>query len=217
MKKSSLLIIAMICIALLAGCENVTQPQMEELSPEEIARANDALVSLTEIDGVYRASEVSCFFTSFYDKTEEINFAEFLRYFPIRERLEDTDSEEYASVLDMMAIENPDVKQSPSMLAPIYRYRKEDISAILKKYANITIDDLASTDGVIYLEKYDAFYNTTSDFAPGIFECVSGKTLEDMVYLFSAADTNGNRIQLILTAADGEYYIQSFQKEILLK
>ncbi len=212
MKKIVFIIVAAICIALLASCGKPEQAKVEQLSAEEITRANDAFASLTEVDGVNKASEISCFFTSFYDKPEEINLAEFLRYCPARERLEDTNSEEYASILEIEAKENPEIMEFPEILGPIYRYEKEDISNILKTYSNITADDLANLDGIIYLEKFDAFYISTSDFAPGSFECVGGEKIGDTIRLWSATDETGKRVELTLTVVNENYYIQSFKQ-----
>ncbi len=212
MKQGSLLMIGIACIALLVGCGEQTQTKAKPLTAEEIFQANDAFVSMLVTDGVGRSSEISCFFTSFYEKPEDIDFEAFMRYCPIGDRLEDTDSEEYVSFLGAEAMRDPAVSEMQSLPVPVSRYPKEAVSSILKKYANITVDDLTNIESVIYLEKYDAFYKMTSDFRPGCFECVGGEKIGDTIRLWSATDENGYRTQLTLAAVDGTYYIHSFQQ-----
>ncbi len=212
MKKQLLRMIAISCILLLAGCGANDPSEAIPLTEEEISQCNDAFVSVITTENGFEVTEISCFFTCFYEKAENIHFAEFLRYCPAGERLEDINSEEYAAFVSTLEQADPSVKDLPSLPVPVRRYSKEAVSVLLKKYANITTDDLANTDGVIYLEKYDAYYNMTSDFAPGSFQCVGGEKIGNTVHLWSAADENEMRTQLTLVVVDGTYYIQSFQQ-----
>ncbi len=207
MKKFRILLILIICIALLAGCGSQAQPQITPLTEEEIAQANEAFVSMAETETGFAASEISCFFTSFYAQPQDIDLSAFLRYCPAGVRLTDADSKEYDAFLAAEAAFDP-----MSIPGPARRHSKEAVSAILKKYANITVDELINKDNVIYLEAYDAFYNTTSDFAPGTFQCVGGEKDGNTVRLWTETAEDGTRVQLTLTAADGTYYIQSFQQ-----
>ncbi len=212
MRKHLLQIIAIFCIMLLVGCGKNDPSKAIPLTEEEIVKCNDAFVNVITTENGFEATEISCFFTCFYENTEDINLADFLRYCPVGEKLEGIDREEYASFLSAEKAENPNAENWEDVPTPVRRYPKEVVSAILKKYANITIDDLANTDGVIYLEKYDAYYNTTSDFAPASFQCVSGEKIGNTIHLWSASDENGMCIQLTLVVVDGNYYIHSFQK-----
>ncbi len=212
MKKHLLRMIAIFCIMLLVGCGANDHSKAIPLTEEEISRCNEAFVGVVTTENGFEVSEISCFFTSFYEKAEDINLTEFLRYCPVGEKLENMNSEEYASFLAAEKVENPSAENWEELPTPVRRYSKEAVSAILKKYANITTDDLANTDGVIFLEEYDAYYNMTSDFAPGSFQCVGGEKIGNTVRLWSATDKNGMRIQLTLIVVDGTYYIQSFQQ-----
>ncbi len=212
MKKQLLRMIAIFCIMLLVGCGANDPSEAIPLTEKEISQCKDAFVSVVTTEDGFEVSEISCFFTSFYENPEDINLADFLRYCPVGEKLENMDSEEYASFLAAEKAENPSAENWEEVPVPVRRYSKEAVSAILKKYADITTDDLANTDGVIFLEKYDAYYNMTSDFAPGSFPCVGGEKIGDTIHLWSATDENGMRTQLTLVAVDGTYYIQSFQQ-----
>lgn len=54
---------------------------------------------------------------------------------------------------------------------PIRRYTRQTVDRVLEEYAGITVHDLSGVgmDTVLYLEEYDAWYNFTSDYGPGIF------------------------------------------------
>ncbi len=216
MKKLIALYLSVIVALSIVGCgkEAASSPggKAISLTEKEISQSNEAFVSVLSTEQGLEVTEISCFFTSFYEKPEAINFVEFLRYCPIGERLEDINSEEYAAFVSALEQADPSIKDSPSLPVPVRRYPKEAVSAILKKYANITIDDLLNTEGVIYLEEYDAFYNMTSDFAPGSFQCTGGEKIGNTIYLWSDADENKMRIQLTIVVGDENYYIQSFQE-----
>ena len=66
---------------------------------------------------------------------------------------------------------------------------------------------------MLYLEEYDAYYNFTSDFGPGIFVCVGGEKAGDIIRLWSAPkDNDGSRDVLTIREADGGYFIQAYQE-----
>ncbi len=207
MRKNLLLMIVFACIVLLIGCGTKEPLKTIPLTEEEITQANEAFVSVTTTDTGFMASEISCFFSCFYAQPQDIDLREFLRYCPADDKLTDTESDEYHAFLAVEAADDPN-----SFPAPVRRYSKEAVSAILEKFANITVDELVNTDGVIYLEAYDAFYNTTSDFAPGTFQCVGGEKNGNTIRLWAETDENGKRVELTLTAVDGTYFIQSFQQ-----
>ena len=58
-----------------------------------------------------------------------------------------------------------------------------------------------------YLEETDAFYTTTSDYAPGFFICTSGNVLGDTATLL---EEDGTRV-LALRYVGDHWYIQSLQ------
>ena len=84
------------------------------------------------------------------------------------------------------------------MPVPTHRYRVSRINDALMQYAGITLDDL-STDWrhdarMLYVPEYDAFYNFTSDFGPGMFEPRYGERSGDIVTLWG--DSAVLRLQL---------------------
>lgn len=95
---------------------------------------------------------------------------------------------------------------------PVARFHKADVSTLLKKFADITVDELNSTEGIAYLKEYDAFYNLTGDFGPGTFACAGGGKEGEFIRLWSEphGDT-GSRSMLTIREADGRYLIQSLQ------
>ena len=88
------------------------------------------------------------------------------------------------------------------------RYPREKVSALLQKYAGVTIDQLDWGE-MLYLEEYDAFYNFTSDYGPGFFTCAGGQITGDTVLLWSEPDFNGSRCELTLRKSGENWLIQS--------
>lgn len=161
-----------------------TTPGAVQLTQAEIDRVNEALASTVSFTDEYgftyvTASEISCFFTSEYATPAEIDLAAFLRYAPFSSS-PDIDSAEFRAAVTALGYD-PD----GTFDVPLHRFRKDDVSAVLKKYAGITVDDLNSVEGVAYLEEYDAFYNCTSDFGSGVFDCIGGERTGDTVRLWS--------------------------------
>ena len=61
-----------------------------------------------------------------------------------------------------------------------------------------------------YLPEYDAYYNYTSDFGPGIFTCTWGERNDDLIRLYQ--ETGERTIVLTLRELDGEtWHIVSFR------
>lgn len=215
MRKRITCMLLCFCLFLLAGCgrEDMSVP----LTEEQIARANEAFTSEMAVfeegrtTAIVYSTEISCFFTSFYSDPSQIDLREFLLYCPIDTILEDSDAEEFQAV--MAADGNAHGGVLPSdYVVPVHRYRKADVSALLKKYADITVDELANTENALYLEEYDSFYNFTSDFGPGYFQCVGGEIQGDTIRLWSEVDEEGSRSVLTIREVDGKYFIQAFEK-----
>lgn len=214
MKRRNFGILLGICLLLLAGCAR--EAADGPLTQAEIAQANEAFQSQRAVYEEGRSTatvyptEISCFFTSYYADPSEIALREFLQYCPIDSVLEDSDAEEFRTVIAAI-LEDPTFFSLPSKyVVPVHRYRKADVSALLTKYAGITIEELVNTEGVLYLEEYDAFYNFTSDFGPGRFECVGGERTGDTIRFWSETDEEGNRKELTVRKEKGTYVIQSF-------
>lgn len=182
--------------------EPAPEEEVAALTPEEIEKANEAFSPVRYGDNTRYASEISCFFTSEYTDVRELDFEEFLRYCPAQTMLEDTEAEEFDAV---MAAEGGEYFAA-DFIYPVHRFKKGEISALLKKYAGITVDDLKDTSRVTYLEKYDCFYNFSSDFGPGTFQCEKGWK-EGNQYRFVSEESGK---ELVIEKVGEEYFIRSF-------
>src|SRR5699024_5553422 len=95
-----------LALLLLAGCAKQAptpaspSPAAETrpLTQEEIDRVNEAFSALAEQDGVAYSTPVSGFFTSYYDDVKDLDFMEFLRYFPGDGLVEEDDQAEFAAL-----------------------------------------------------------------------------------------------------------------------
>lgn len=197
---------------LLSGCGQAEKPPETEdngpisLTAEEIEQVNEAFAATYTVDHATYATQISCFFTSYYERPEDINFREFMYLFSPEEILPD-DSEELQA---LSRLEDwPFGAFEPDFLpVPIHKFSRADVDAALEKYMGITTADLTHVNDngptLLYLEEYDAYYNFTSDFGPGIFRCVSGRRDGDRVIL------TGSRAELTLEQqADGSWYFVS--------
>ena len=129
---------------------------------------------------------IGCFFTSYYSTPRDIDLIEFLAYFPLGEVVSDNygtivDEAERAAVIA--------TGKYPGVFIPTHRYRVSDINAALMQYAGITLDDMTTDwrhdERMLYLPAYDAFYNFTSDFGPGVFVPERGERSGTLVRLYS--------------------------------
>ena len=71
----------LLTLTLLIGCGNKETERLIKavpLSKEEIEQVNKALSAIQEDNGTTCSTEVSCFFTSYYDKVEELDFKNLL-------------------------------------------------------------------------------------------------------------------------------------------
>ncbi len=185
--KKIILISLIIMMALMTGCgnesNNIQQTEgttVEEatesvLSTDEIAEYNRKLESIIDNgDGSSTMSEISCFFTSYYEDPMDIDLPEFLRYCPLAEAVNDED--EFQKIKAAADFELPD--SINDMNTPIWKYRREAVDALLTKYTGISTADLSGkTNGrseLVYVEDTDSWYNFTSDCGPGFFTAVSG-------------------------------------------
>ena len=187
---TSAFLLVIICNCMMAGCNNNNSSGDEqqnatidlpesipdgELSDDVIATFNEVFApTVTDSDGNISASEISCFFTSFYDDPSDIDLPEFLRYCPLGVIIDD--EEEYHKVKETATFDMPDsISEMPT---PVRRFDRQSVDDLLDKYAGITTADLTeNTNGraeMVYVESEDAFYNFTSDFGPGSFVAVLG-------------------------------------------
>ena len=233
--------LVLLFVSALAGCvkhsteaENtITNQESEPTQPEQSAIVIDMIPGmplsteeLTRFNDIFFAAQadinyflpVNGFFTSHYDDVTKLDFVEFLRYYPDDGILEEKDASEFEALskdpnfpwnAGDFGEETLTVNDLPT---PTHRILRTSVDETLQKYAGITTADLKNTEGVCYLSEYDAYYNFTSDFGPGLFECVGGKKDGNIVRLWSDADIyDGHRDLLTLQEKDGNYYIKSFQ------
>lgn len=205
-------------LLLASGCGDKTNRQGKEpwipvdvpngiLSSEVLREYNKAFSPIiTDEDGVTHATEISCFFTSFYDKASDIDLEDFLKYCPIG--IPVTEEDEFREIKAIAGFDLGADKLS-LMPTPIWKYDIEEIDNLLNKYTGITTEELSlDTDalqGLIYLESRNAYYNLTSDFGPGSFIAVSGEKQGDLIIL-----TDSRGISLTIEMKNGYPLIVSF-------
>lgn len=190
------------------------------LSEEELAQFSEIFYTVQA--NVNYFLPVNGFFNSYYDDVTELDFVEFLRYYPDDGCLEEEDAAEFEALSGLPDFpwkaehfekETITVNDLPT---PTHRILRSSVDETLQKYAGITTSDLKNIEGVLYLPEYDAYYNFTSDFGPGLFRCVGGKRDGNTIRLWSDIYSyDSSRGILTLQEADGTFYIKSLQKETL--
>ncbi len=213
MKKKIFSLLIITCFIFLTGCTGNAKPsEKRSLTDEEISQANEAFAIMIETESGPEVNPISCFFTCYYTDPTEIDLEAFLRYCPVGQRLEDTDAQECSAFLAAAEFSGEawDNKLPSQLPLPIHRKPKDAVTSLLKKYANITANDLICPETVVYLEEYDAYYTTTSDFAPGWFQCVNGEKEGNLIRLWSEPNKDGMRNELTLQIKEETYYIQSY-------
>lgn len=211
----------------LAGCAQQQPPpssptpaaETRPLTQGEIEQVNEAFSAMVEQDRVAYATPVSGFFTSYYDDVKNLDFMEFLRYFPGDGLVEEDDQAEFAALAALpdfpFAEEAANLGwTSPSDLpVPIHRILRSSVDETLERYAGITSADLTNTDDTLYLPEYDSWYTFTSDFGPGFFICAGGEVNEatDSVLLWANPWEDGSRTELTLEQDGEAWHIRSFR------
>ena len=147
-----------------------------------------------------------CFLTSYYDDVTELNFEEFMRYFPGDGS--QTSEAEFEALREVAGWPFGQVESLEKMPVPVHNYSKRLVDLILGEYAGISTEDLDTSD-VAYLPEYDAYYNYTSDFGPGMFVCTRGERDGDAIRLYSV---NGTDLLTLLQVDDTSYQIVSLQR-----
>lgn len=192
-------------------------PNRGDLTEEQVEQVNRAFMAHEEMGGVVVEREVNGFFTSYYADARELDFAEFLWYYPSDGDLGEEDLEEFAALAEL-----PDFHWkkeyfaesglTPSRLpVPTHRILRASVDETLRKYAGITTADLKHIEGTLYLKDYDAYYTFTSDFGPGSFTCEGGRVENDIAVLWSEKyGSGGYRDELTLEREGENWYIRSF-------
>ena len=140
----------------------------------------------------------SYFFSSYYENVRNLNFEEFIRYFPDSGQATEAEFEALKKLDDWPFKQ---VARMEDMPVPIHRHTVSSINEVLTRWGGITTSDL-DTAGVCYLEEYDAYYTYTSDFNMFYFIAESGEQVGNYVYLRKSVE-NGNIAVLTLRLMPG--------------
>ena len=186
----------------------------EPLSEEEIEFFNDMINPITVSKGNMEQNPWGDFFMSYYDNVREINFPSFIAYFPSDGSK--VDEEEFQKLRKVEAWGFENCKTLEDMVVPVHSISKKEVDAVLTEYAGITSDDL-DTSAVAYLEEYDCYYTSTSDFAWGMFICSEGERIGNTIYLYGESELSfysdeGTTDMLVLQEDEGTYKIISHQR-----
>ena len=149
----------------------------------------------------------SYFLTSYYGNVRDLNFEEFLRYFPQDGSI--SDEAEFEALKNLEGWPFKHAESMEQMLVPIHKISAASVNEVLRAYGGITAADLSNTDGVFYLKDYDAYYTYTSDFGFSSFAAESGQQVENYVYLYgNLNDRNRSVLTLRLTpGTDGWQFV----------
>ena len=172
------------------------------LTQEELAAYNavmDPAVRDESGDIVdFHIQPFSYFFSSYYKNVRNLNFEEFIRYFPDSGQATEAEFEALKK-LDNWPFKQ--VERMEDMPTPIHRHTVSSINEVLTRWGGITTSNL-DTSGVCYLEEYDAYYTFTSDFNMFYFIAESGEQVGNYVYLRKSVE-NGNIAVLTLRLMPG--------------
>lgn len=198
-----------------APSENTTQP----LTQEELDWYDELFTPIqTRANGNHVSNPLCSFFMSYYDRPEDLDLEQFLRYFPDDGVVAEGDITQQENNAELQALQAHPLWPFGSATfipQPIHRYTRETVDQVLEQYAGITTRDLTvvESDDLIYLEEYDAWYNFTSDFAAGLFSCDSGTRTGNQVTLYSAPTGDGAHFVLILEETEDGFHILSHLRE----
>ena len=134
----------------------------------------------------------------YYKNVRNLNFEEFIRYFPDSGQATEAEFEALKKLDDWPFNR---VARMEDMPVPIHRHTVSSINEVLTRWGGITTSDL-DTAGVCYLEEYDAYYTYTSDFNMFYFIAESGEQVGNYVYLRKSVE-NGNIAVLTLRLMPG--------------
>lgn len=209
MKKVFVIMIGLMLI-ISSSC---SQPQAESrsLSEKEIQTVNEAFEPLlpankgdmnviTSSEGEFILNPILHFFTSYYDKPTNLDIGKFVYYIPRETFVTAEDEKELEKLKELEGLPFDNLDNSP---VPFGRIPFATVEKYLKKYMNVSLDDMTNMGDALYLEEYETFYSYTSDFGPGIFHCTSGEINGDIVTLYS------KNAVLALKKDDTNYYIIS--------
>ena len=151
----------------------------------------------------------SYFLTSYYGNVRDLNFEEFLRYFPQDGSI--SDEAEFEALKNLEGWPFKHAESMEQMLVPIHKISAASVNEVLRAHGGITAADLSNTDGVFYLKDYDAYFTYASDFGFSSFAAESGQQVENYVYLYgNLNDRNRSVLTLRLTPGTDGWQIMSY-------
>ncbi len=186
------------------------------LSEEEIQFFNDMFYPmLNDVTEALETNPWSHFFMSYYDEVWEINFPAFVYYFPSDGSK--VDEEEFQKLREVEAWRFDNCETLDEMPVPVHSISKKEVDAVLKEYTGIITSDDLDTSAVAYLEEYDCYYTSTSDYGPGMFICSDGERIGNTVYLYGESglsfynESEEVTDMLVLVEEEGKYKVVSHQ------
>lgn len=216
--KHRLMVPIVLCLCLTLGACGLSAEGPVPLTQAEIDRANDAFAAMVQEGGTVRAAPWNGFFLSAYNDVTELDFAAFLSYCPGDGYLEDADQEEFAALAALPGAFFAEAYASgrwtsPSDLpVPVHRILRSSVDATLEEWAGVTTEDLQNTDGVLYLEDYDAYYTFTSDFGPGEFLCAGGESDGETARLWTETAGDGTRWEVVFQRDGEDWHLRSHRQ-----
>gem|GEM_PF-6629337 len=165
------------------------------LSSEQCIRLNKNFIPTSwnkNSSGIASTNPLNGFFSCYYERPEDIDLNEFLRYnFDLDIGFTDDDfdllRQHNVQIADLSSDET--YEDAVRMQAPIHKYPRKKVDALLTKHAGITTADLSSVPDMVYLEEFKSYYNFTSDYGPLPFNCSAGRITGDTVYLSDGGAT----------------------------
>ena len=200
---------AVLFAALAVGCTFTgAKSETIPLTADEVDSYNKAFEPMLydEQGRPIGVNPLSQFLTSYYDRPEDINLAELLRYYPPDGDV--AEKAEFEALKDAANWPFGADATLDSMPVPIRRFTARTINDTLEMYMSITLEDLngVGLDELVYSEEYDSYYNFTSDFASGAFVCTRGERQGNIIRLYS------EHAMLTLKERDGGFLILSHQR-----
>lgn len=154
----------------------------EIIDKKEIGEVNKAFEQIIPSDDPaheHMINPICHFFSSYYEKPQDINLMQFIKYLSNGEELNNDnpdDRKQFEELKKLSDFPFKDVQSLKDMSVPIVRKSVASVNEVLSKYAGITVDDLKDTRDVLYLgNPYMSFYTYTSDAGAGFFNCNGGE------------------------------------------
>lgn len=203
-----LIVIGVISVIFLAQERDVRQLTQKEIG--EVNKAFEQIIPSDEPTQEFMINPICYFFSSYYEKPQDINLMQFIKSFGIGEELRNDnpdDRKQFEELKKLSDFPFQHVQSLKDMPVPIQRKSVASVNKVLSKYAGITVDDLKDTRDVLYLEKpYASFYTYSSDADAGFFNCNGGEIDGNTIRLFSDSAT------LTLEKQNDQYLIISHIK-----